>query len=1553
MSQQAVLQWAIGGLAVLVAAGLLYFWRRAARVDATKPQVRVLGLYSPILTWLRYARLPSSAAPAAVPAGRPERPAAAFFASETSQAGAGAPQPAAGGPASSSSSAPSLWDQLQHGWTTLPDRLQGWARANLKPGALQRSWSGVLLHPAQETAPVGIRVAWRDLALEWLLVGLVVTSFCAVFLKFGSTSILPGNEAQVFQMPGWVLLNGLKNATFPLWNPYMRSGLPFVGDPMLSIFNPLVSVPILLAGVLDGYKIALLLSFLAAAWGMWYLGKVLGFSRPARMWAALFFALCGPAVGRFYQGHYLFVFGFAWIPWALAGLLAALRTHRRRHTAIAIGALALLFLSGNVYYAYYMLVVLVLMAPALVLSWRPVWRVNWQRVQVLAVIGIVALGLIALQLLPLAGMWPRLSKAVNLQLTDSQTFKQVLLDFTSPDSNRPDAAASLTREEFYGYIGWWPFMALALLPLALWKRERRPLILFGLMILVVFVWIDLRDMPWRDLYLKVPLLYEFRYPTRMLVYGACALIALAGLALDTLWLLVWPAARTLLLPETAPARAGAGSVAVRAAAVGVAGLLLAFMVWSVNDLYQTNQKALQPTDAFPASGQVASWLRAHDLTNYYVGDLSDWHQAWLSNGLHYLNAWYAFDDIRRTDGQINIRQVEARPKYWVLSNDHAPTPDMGADPTVVQQMDGYTIYQLPHNLPYAFLATDQALQAQDQGELRSDDVSPLVAFAPNPNQIEMIADGSSRQTVVTLAISYPGWRLTIDGHSASIENVGGYLAAAALPGVHQYLFSYQPISFYVGLLISLLCLLLTGYWLLSDLPFRLAEVRASLRAPRHWPAWQQLNQRLAGGAGPWTIHVLGVRLEISRVNVKPVETVATLGGVLFALSLGIYAFTRLYALDRFPIYFFADETANPLFALQLIAHGFRDAAGNWFPVYFDAAANRWTPLLSVYIHALPLLLFGKSLLVTRATSSLFSLFGALAVALIFKDVFKQRFWWIGALLLGLVPAWFLHSRTAFETVIMVSFFACFLLCYMLYRTRSPRYLYGALLLGAAAFYTYSNGQSLMAAMGGLLLISDWRYHWAQRRVLARGLLLGLLLALPLVLFRLQHPNAFGDTLHAIDSFLTQNIPTGQKIQLIAQTYLYGLSPQYLFFPNDHDLPRHTMLGYGHMGLALLPLVLVGLLVCLRQLRSSPHRAVLLSALAAPVGASLVGVGITRVLPLVITTALLAGLGLNAILSWISSRLEKWRPASAIPFALISLATFAVLAWASIGMLQDALANGPLWFRDYGLYGMQYGAQQLFGEAVPAELAADPNVKVMVSSTWANGTDEFTAFFLTPAQQARVLIRDIDYYTSNQNDLSNTVLVMTPGEYQAAVKDLKFSSVQVERVLPYPDGTPGFYFARLTYSDQAAAIFGAEEAARRQPVTDTIQLDGQTVTAIHSRFDAGGLPDIFDGDTFTLVRGKEANPLVIELHFPTPRTLGGLGLDLGSMDSFSVTALVAGAGDQAPAPVFSQSYKAQPPDPHLTIGFANGQQPVSVLRLEIKNLESGDTAQIHVREIALH
>lgn len=675
---------------------------------------------------------------------------------------------------------------------------------------------------------------------------------------------------------------------------------------------------------------------------------------------------------------------------------------------------------------------------------------------------------------------------------------------------------------------------------------------------------------------------------------------------------------------------------------------------------------------------------------------------------------------------------------------------------------------------------------------------------------------------------------------------------------------------------------------------------------------------------------------------------------LFLLGLGVYAITRLWGLDRFPIYFFGDETINVLYAEQLLTNGLRDGLGRLLPLYWEADGLRWTPLLSVYVHLVSLSLFGKSLFITRATSALVSLMGTAAVGLLLKEVFKLRYWWVGALLLGLTPAWFLHSRTAFETVMMSSFYACFLLCYLLYRTRENlRYLYAALVFGAMAFYTYSNGQSLVAASAAGLLVSDGRFLWRQRARLWRAGLLAVVLALPFANFLAAHTSAFSDHLRRIDSYVYQDVPAAVKAAKIVQAYLFALSPQYLFAADPPDLDRHVMLGYGHMRLAVLPLIALGLLLCLRRWRSSPHRAVLISVLAAPVGAALAGVGITRVLSLCISAAWLGGLGLDLLLRRITGWLAgRPRLARAAP-AAVSLAVFGVLAAASLLMLRDAVVNGPLWYRDYGLYGMQYGAKQLFAEAIPAELKADPNVQLMVTSSWANGADRFADFFLTADQRQRVMLRGLEYYLFEQRDLTQVMLVLTPGEYEQALSSGKFKLLQIERVLPYPDGNPGFYFVRPVYIDNVAEIFAAEAAARRQPVEETIELDGELVTVVHSRFDAGGLGDIFDNNPFSLARGLEANPLVIELRYPTAHTFSGAELDLGSMASFSVRATLTPAGGGDPL-VYEQVFNNLENDPHVRLPFdgPGAATPVSVVRLEIKNRLEGDRSQIHVRDVAL-
>jgi hypothetical protein len=172
----------------------------------------------------------------------------------------------------------------------------------------------------------------------------------------------------------------------------------------------------------------------------------------------------------------------------------------------------------------------------------------------------------------------------------------------------------------------------------------------------------------------------------------------------------------------------------------------------------------------------------------------------------------------------------------------------------------------------------------------------------------------------------------------------------------------------------------------------------------------------------------------------------------------------------------------------------------------------------------------------------------------------------------------------------------------------------------------------------------------------------------------------------------------------------------------------------------------------------------------------------------------------------------------------------------------------------------------------------------------------------------------------------------------------------ERIMAYPDGQPGFYFVRMRYADNVDTIFAAERQARQALREDTATLDGQQIIVRHSLLDVGQVADVFDGDDHTLMRGMEANPLIIELAFPSPRTVGRLGITVASMD-FTLKAIATPADGSAPRDA-AMTYRNMPADPHVDLALPGGAQPVSKLRLEITNLNQGEVANIHVREISL-
>jgi hypothetical protein len=685
---------------------------------------------------------------------------------------------------------------------------------------------------------------------------------------------------------------------------------------------------------------------------------------------------------------------------------------------------------------------------------------------------------------------------------------------------------------------------------------------------------------------------------------------------------------------------------------------------------------------------------------------------------------------------------------------------------------------------------------------------------------------------------------------------------------------------------------------------------------------------------------------------------------LFIAAALVFLITRLIALDRWPIYFFTDEAINAVRAAEFLSNGLRDGHGVFLPTYFQN--EQYISLsTSVYAQVIPTALFGFSVFVTRAVVVLITLSGTLAVGLILRDMFKLRFWWIGPLLLSITPAWFLHTRTAFEHPLWVAFYAWFLYFYLRYRTGQPRHLITTIIFGALSFYSYNGGQLGVVLTSLLLLIVDARYHWRTLRASPKLLIAAagtvIIAALPYLRFYLQHTDETVQHLRLLDSYWTQPLPLSEKLGRLIQEYWNGLRPDYWFAPdNGRDLIRHQMKGYAQLPIFTLPFFVLGLVLTLKRFRLPSSRVVLIALLVAPVGGVLVAANILRDLVFVIPATLLTSIGLIAVLEWLTERFRLTRRTAAEArspgaspaqragydgaYRAVALSSFAIITIINGVMLYDATVNGPTWYDNYGLTGLQYGGQAVFEEA-QNYLDTHPGAEVWIAPTWINGPDAIKQFF-APADP-RIKYFDLDAVLHQPYTIDSLLMVLTHDDYQRAIDSGIFTTMAIERTLPYPDHTPGFYFVRLAYSPQAAAIWAAEREARSRLVADTAVIAGQTVTVTHSPIDVGPIQNIFDGDPQTLIRTADVNPAVIEIEFSPPRTLSGVRVSTGSME-VALTAEVSIGGDTRPGR-YSGTFTELPADPTVELDF---DQPYAItrLRLEIKDPRATDRANIHVREI---
>jgi hypothetical protein len=409
---------------------------------------------------------------------------------------------------------------------------------------------------------------------------------------------------------------------------------------------------------------------------------------------------------------------------------------------------------------------------------------------------------------------------------------------------------------------------------------------------------------------------------------------------------------------------------------------------------------------------------------------------------------------------------------------------------------------------------------------------------------------------------------------------------------------------------------------------------------------------------------------------------------LLVCAVVVYYLVRLIRLTDFPIFFFTDEAIHSIQAYDLVRNRFTATGGEILPTFFKNG-SMYNLGTSVYVQVLPALIGIRSAFTTRFISTTISLLAALGLGLSYGEIKNKRRGWLAILVLSMIPAWFYHSRTAFETVEAVSFYTVFLYGYLRYRNGNTRWIYASVIAAALAFYCYSPARVVMAVIILALFFSDLQYHWANRKVLWLPILIGLVLCVPYFRFLFLHPGENEHHLALLDSYWIKPIPLSQKLITFLGVYLQGLNPAYWFFLNPDDLTRHIMKGMGHLGWFILPFFAAGLFLSIRQWKNSNYRLMLLALLTAPVGAAVANIGITRALFMVIPAAFFITLGIEFSIDWINKRFPVIKFVDGIFFLLLIGANFTIL--------DVSLTYGPTWFSDYGMSGMQYGGQQVFSK----------------------------------------------------------------------------------------------------------------------------------------------------------------------------------------------------------------------------------------------------------------
>lgn len=315
---------------------------------------------------------------------------------------------------------------------------------------------------------------------------------------------------------------------------------------------------------------------------------------------------------------------------------------------------------------------------------------------------------------------------------------------------------------------------------------------------------------------------------------------------------------------------------------------------------------------------------------------------------------------------------------------------------------------------------------------------------------------------------------------------------------------------------------------------------------------------------------------------------------------------KLSALGTSPPGLYVDEASIGYNAWSIAHHGV-DEHGNSFPLLYFPAFGEYKNSLYIYLLApltwvLPLTTYVVRLPAALCGIAVCALVGATA-----WTVMRDRAVALAALVTAGVTPWLtLESRVGFEVVSMTVTLTLAIWCYANAvgdGPRASRWLLGCGIALGLSVFAYSTGRVFVATLVILLIAVDGRW----RRLSILPALLPVFGAYVLLgVYARNHPGALTSRFNLLSIGSDDPGLITEAYRFLRNYFTYDSVP-FLFTNGDGNL-RHST-GYGGVLLVTtLPLVVLGLVRCVRSWREPVSRMLLAGLVAGPVPASLTAEG---------------------------------------------------------------------------------------------------------------------------------------------------------------------------------------------------------------------------------------------------------------------------------------------------------------------------------------------------------